>query len=94
MKKDYIEYNGKKYDAYHINISDIFEDDYSNSDVIVSVLSLNDALSKGLLNKEKEANEVDDSIFYYVDDDFMNSNPTYEELVEHVTNCIFPIIEC
>ena len=94
MEKDYIKYNGNEYIAYHINISDIFEDDYSNSDVIVSVLSLNDALSEGLLNQEKEANEVDDRIFFYVSDDFMNSNPTYEELVEHVLNCILPIIEC
>lgn len=93
MKKFEIEYKGKQYPAFEVRYEDIFEGE-NGGYVDVSVMSLWEAMEDDYYCEDREAIEVDDSIFFYVDDDFIKSNPTYEELVEHITNCIFPIIEC
>ena len=87
MEKRYIEYKKNKYPVYEINLVDVYDDQTENYYTFVAGNELYDALEDdGLLNDDanKEVVDIDNEIFFYCDDDFFNSNPTYEELIEYL----------
>ena len=87
MEKRYIEYRENKYPVYEINLVDIYDDQRENSYTFVAGDGLLVVLEDdGLYNDNvpQEVIKVDNQIFFYCDDDFFNSNPTYEELIEYL----------
>lgn len=91
MEKSYFEYNGEKYLAYSVNLLDIYSDQKEDLYTFVAGEELFDALEEGgLLNDDasKEVVNIDEQIFFYCDDAFIHSNPTYEELVKYLRNFV------
>lgn len=87
MEKIYIEYKKNKYPVYEINLVDIYDDQRENSYTFVAGDGLLGVLEDdGLYNDNvpQEVINVDNQIFFYCDDDFLNSNPTYEGLIEYL----------
>ena len=83
MEKIEIEYNGKKYPAFEVKYNDVYTDE-NDADVIVSVVSLWEAMEDAYYCDDEEAIELDNTIFYYCEDSFINRNPSYEELVSYL----------
>ncbi|MBO4965885.1 MAG: hypothetical protein J6C81_06440 [Muribaculaceae bacterium] len=80
---EYIEYHKANYPLYSIE----FNDDLGEHNELVSIQSLSDALfDNDGKYVDHEAEEIDDSIFYYIPDEL--SGQSIEEIREFIENDI------
>lgn len=85
MEKGTIEWKGKEYPTRTLKLSEKTANEYDEHDeVVVSVISLWDAMEEEYFNKDNEAEDIDDGIFYYVEDAFMEKNPSEKELQRYL----------
>ena len=87
MEKYYEKYHGKKFPVRTVVLSDVKEF-YNMGSVNVSVQSLWDEIESDYWNDVLKAIDIDESIMYYFDDDFINSDPTDEEIVKQLIESI------
>lgn len=87
MEKRYINFLNKSYPTYEINLVDVYDDQKEDCVTLVaqkSLWELLDVLIFFCTGLGDAAESIDKQIFFYCDDDFFNSNPTYEELIEYL----------
>lgn len=77
----YIDYKGKKYPARDIDNVPGFEDEGT---VTVADYALWLAMEDDYDNEDKEAHGIDNEIFAYVENGFLESNPTDDELRDNL----------
>lgn len=70
-----ITFKGKTYPTRHVKLH--FKEADHTADVIVSTESLNDALSEDVDNGLEEAKEVDNQIYFFIEDDQFFEEITY-----------------
>lgn len=78
-----IEYQGKNYPCVEVDFEDVYNDG-TGLKTLVSVESLWRELEDKVDDGEEEATYIDNSIAFYLPDDFLGNNPTYEELVAEI----------
>ena len=95
MKKSYIKFLNKNYPVYEINLADVYDDQEGDCFTLVAQQDLWEALDVYMLFddnddeiKEPIVEAIDNKIFFYCNDDFFNSNPTYEELIEYLKESV------
>ena len=87
-----IEYNGKMFpvadiEGYKID-SECPKTDYLGMPIMYSVSTerLNSELKSGLDCGDKEAEEIDNEIFFYCDNGFLEGNPSEEDVIKYFKN--------
>ena len=80
MEKYYEEWNGDKFPVRVIQLPEEFGGFEAN----VADYDLWDAIEEDYNNNNKEAIEIDNSTFYYLDSGFIASDPTDEEIVKYL----------
>lgn len=83
MQKSYVEWKGRKYPVRTLDLPE--EWDYYNP-VSVADVELWCSIEEECNNGNKEAEEIDNSIFYYCDSGFVDSDPTDEEIIKYLQN--------
>lgn len=84
---NYIEYKGVKYPSRVVPKEKLPDEIGIDYDVEVSVSSLWDALSEDYFD-DTAAVVIDDSIFFYCDDEFLEKNPTDAEIGRYLMDNI------
>lgn len=81
MIKSFVEWNGEKFPVRTINLPD--EYDYNNP-VDVADYDLYQAYEDEYEKDNKEAVAIDNSIFFFCNSGFIESDPTDEEIIEYL----------
>lgn len=84
MTKNYVEYNGKKFPVRTVNLSSVSS---YYTDVDVADYELFAAIESDYDEGKREAVEIDNSIFFYCDSGFIESDPTDEEIIDYLAKC-------
>ena len=81
MKKYFEKWKGENFPVREINLPESWG--YYNP-VDVADVELWNAIEEDYNNGNKEAEEIDNSIFYYCDSGFIASDPTDEKIIKHL----------
>lgn len=84
MTKNYVEYNGKKFPVRTVNLSSVSS---YYTDVDVADYELFAVIESDYDEGKREAVEIDNSIFFYCDSGFIESDPTDEEIIDYLVKC-------
>ena len=85
MKNDVIEYRGKEYPVREIMLTGKLAEEYGDEyPYHVSTTALWDKIENKFYEGNEEAVEIDNSIFFYCEEGFIESNPTDEEIIKHL----------
>jgi hypothetical protein len=88
QNKSTITFKGQQYPLVEIKYNDVFEGE-TECIVNVSVESLQSALiGNGLNEGDKEAKMVDERIFFYAEDEFLEKRPSYKELIGYIKESV------
>ena len=85
MKRTTITYKDSTYDAIEIESYKI-DKEVTDEDVMFTICDIElwwDVLEKPCMEGDKEANDIDNQIYYYCDSGFCASNPTEEEVIAY-----------
>lgn len=80
MGKYYEEWNGKKFPVREVVLPEELGGFVAN----VATGELWDAIENAYNDGNKTANNIDDSIYFYCESGFIESDPTDEEIVEYL----------
>ena len=85
MKRITLSYNGLEYSAIEIEAYKI-DKDVTDKNLAYTICDIEfwwDVLERPCMNGDKEANEIDNMIYYYCDSGFCDSEPTEEQVIEY-----------
>ena len=80
MNKYFEEWNGKKFPVREVELPEELGGFVAN----VTTIKLWDAIEDAYNDDDKTANNIDDSIYFYCEHGFIESDPTDEEVVEYL----------
>ena len=85
MEKYFEEWNGKKFPVRVIRLpEELLPEELVGYDAYFADIDLWDAIEEDYNNGNKEAIEIDNDIYFYLDSGFIASDPTDEEIVEYL----------
>lgn len=85
MNRITLEYNGWEYQGIEIEAYKI-DKDVEDKNIIYTITDIEfwwDALEIPCMDGDKEANEIDEKIYYYCDSGFCASMPTEQEVIDY-----------
>lgn len=83
-----IEYQGKKYPCVEIDLADVY-DDCNHAETLACDESLwNDIRNKVENDEEEEAVETDNMVAFYLPIGFIDTNPSYDEVIAEIKKII------
>lgn len=86
MEKIEIEYKGKKYPAYEVEMSDVYNG--INGLTLVSNEDLFNATYDDVMNGEKEASNLDNKIWFYCQNYVFENELSYKQLIKYLKNAM------
>ena len=87
MEKRYINFLNKSYPAYEINLVDVYDDQKEDCVTLVaqeSLWELLDTLIFFCTGLDDAAESIDNQIFFYCEEGFIESDPTDRELLKYL----------
>lgn len=81
MEKYYEEWNAKKYPVRVVSVEEILRIKVADYELWAAI---GFAYSHACVKNHCRAVEIDNEIFYYCDSGFIDSDPTDEEIIEHL----------
>lgn len=82
-----IEYQGKKYPCVEIDLADVY-DGCNHAETLACDECLWDELEEGVINGDEEAVETDNMVAFYLPIGFIDTNPTYDEVIAEIKKII------
>lgn len=84
MTKEFVTYKGVQYPMRQVWLDDIYNEGYLMGDVWVAPVDLYDAYKEDFYNNVKDIVSLDESIFFFCESGFLESDPTDEEIVNYL----------
>ena len=88
MKRTTLSYDGFYYAAIEIEAYKI-DKEVTDKSLVYTICDIEfwwDVLERPCMNGDREANEIDNLIYYYCDSGFCYSGPTEEQVIEYFKN--------
>jgi hypothetical protein len=79
-------YKGKVYPVFRVDLSDLI--DCNSVKTLVADDSLWEDMEEDFYKDDKEAVSVDENIYYYLPKGFLDTNPSYEEVINKLRSCV------